>query len=162
MLNKFDEYRLLIEDTARFSERRQKISSNYAMVNSLLIAAIGFLVKDVGGDGVWAFLLPMPLVLSGIAISIWWSQLILKYKALVGLRIEVLREMEDGLDGLEKIFHREDGLYPRDAAGKMIVGQGLNISDVEVKLPFLFIFLYALFGTGLILAIAIRLYCPST
>jgi hypothetical protein len=157
--DKFEEYKLFIEDTARFSERRQTISNIYVAVNSLLLAAIGLLIKDLGARGVWTMLLPLPLVAAGIAVSLWWAQLIRKYKLLVGLRIDTLRGMEELPEMAEsvKMYHVEDRLYPRGAEGKMIPGQGLNFSDLEVRLPWLFLALYSLFGVGLLGALGIRM-----
>jgi len=156
--NKFEEYKLFVEDTARFSERRQTISNIYVAVNSLLLAAIGLLIKDLAAKGLWGLLLPLPLVVAGIAVSLWWRQLIYKYKALVGLRIDTLREMEELPEMAESVemYHVEDRLYPRDAEGKMIPGKGLNFSDLEVRLPWLFLALYSLFGIGLLIALAVR------
>lgn len=157
--DKFEEYKLFVEDTARFSERRQTISNTYVAVNSLLLAAIGLLIKDLGVRGTWALLLPLPLVVAGVAVSLWWRQLIHKYKLLVGLRIDTLRQMEElpEMAGAVKMYHVEDKLYPRDAEGKMIPGQGLNFSDLEVRLPWLFLVLYSLFGVSLLGALGIKL-----
>ena len=47
---KFDEYKLFVESMDRFSNRRQQISNTYLTVNSIIIGAIAFLVKDAGSD----------------------------------------------------------------------------------------------------------------
>ena len=155
---KFEEYRFFVEDTARFTERRQTISNIYVAVNSLLLAAIGLLIKGLGGKGTWIILLPLPLICAGIFVSLWWRQLIRKYKMLVGLRIDTLRKMEELPQMAEsvKMYHEEDKLYPRDEKGNMIPSQGLNFSDLEARLPWLFLLLYALFGIGLLTAVGIR------
>lgn len=157
-MDKFEEYKLFVEDSARFTERRQAISNTYITVNSLLLAGIGLLIKDLGARGMWTLLLPLPLVAAGIAVSLWWRQLIHKYKALVGLRIDTLREMEELPEMAEsvKMYHIEDKLYPRDAEGNMIPGQGLGLSDLEARLPWLFLGLYALFGIVLLIVLAVR------
>lgn len=155
--NKFDEYSLFIEDTARLSERRQTVSNTYVAVNSLLLVAIGLLVKDLGATGVWRLLLPVPLIISGIIISRRWSELLSNYKKLVGFRIIVLKEMEKKMSGIENMYHREDLLYPRDgSSGSHSIG-GLNFSDKEQALPKIFILLYYLFGLGLIAALMVEL-----
>lgn len=46
VFDKFEEYKFFIDDTARFSERRQKVGSTYVAVNSIILSAIAFLVKD--------------------------------------------------------------------------------------------------------------------
>ena len=152
---KFEEYKLFVDDTARLSERRQTVSNIYVAVNTLLLATIGLLIKDLGARGLWTLLLPLPLITAGIAVSLWWRQLIRKYKELVGLRINTLREMEDEMPESAKMYHVEDKLYPRDEDGKMIPGKGLNFSDLEVRLPMLFVVLYCIFGVGSLTALVV-------
>jgi hypothetical protein len=153
---KFEEYRLFVDDTARFTERRQTVSNIYVAVNSLLLAAIGLLIKELGARGLWVLLLPLPLIAAGISVSLWWHQLIRKYKKLVGLRINRLREMEAEMPDSVKMYHAEDELYPRDEKGKMIPGKGLNFSDLEARLPMLFVVLYCIFGVGSLTALVVR------
>ena len=157
--DKFEEYKLFVGDTARFTERRQTVSNIYVGVNSLLLAAIGLLIKDLGARCLWTLVLPLPLITAGIAVSLWWRQLIRKYKKLVGLRISTLREMEDEMPESVKMYHGEDKLYPRDKDGKMIPGKGLNFSDLEARLPLLFVVLYCIFGVGSLTALVVRVCC---
>ena len=154
---KFDEYKLFIEDTGRFAERRQTISNRHLALNISLLATIGLLVKGFGSNGTWILLLPLPLVVAGIFVSLWWGQLIRKYKELVKLRIDMLREMEDEIPDSVRMYHKEDKLYPRDEKGKMIRGKGLNFSDLEARLPWLFIVLYGIFGIVLFWAFWLNL-----
>lgn len=157
--NKFEEYKLFVGDTARFTERRQTVSNIYVAVNSLLLAAIGLLIKDLGVRYLWTLLLPLPLITAGIAVSLWWRQLIRKYKKLVGLRIDTLHKMEEMMPESVKMYHIEDKLYPRDEDGKMIPGKGLNFSDLEARLPMLFVMLYCIFGFGSLTALIVRVFC---
>lgn len=167
-VNKFEEYSLFIEDTARLSDRRQTVSNTYVAVNSLLLVAIGLLIKDLGATGVWRLLLPVPLIVSGIIISMRWSELLSNYKKLIGLRIKVLSEMEEKMNGVERMYHREEELYPNDGSGKSHSVGGLNFSDKEQALPKIFILLYYLFGLGIIIALIVYLIvngqicCPQT
>jgi hypothetical protein len=155
--DKFEEYKLFVDDTARLSDRRQTVSNIYVAVNSLLLAAIGLLIKELGATGPWTLLLPLPLITAGIAISLWWYRLIRKYKELVGLRIDSLRDMEDKMPDSVKMYHAEDKLYPRAEDDKMISGKGLNFSDLEARLPMLFVVLYCIFGVGSLTALVIRM-----
>lgn len=145
---KFEEYKMFIEDTARFTERRQNTSNLYVTINSLVLTAIMFVGNDLEADSVSKLLLLLPVIAAGIAISSWWRQLIKKYKQLVGFRITRLREMEDHVDleGIERMYHAEDELYPRHADGKIVIGVRLNFSDLEARLPTLFIVLYVFSG----------------
>jgi hypothetical protein len=139
---RLEEYKLFVEDTARFSDRRQTITNTYISVNSALAGLLVFLVKDSGLTG---WLLPSAVIILigfGLVICSYWARLIHKYKTLVGFRIKILREMEKDIPGSIKMYHREDELYPVDKDNNPIPGQGLNISDLEVSLPVVFRWLY--------------------
>lgn len=144
-----EEYRLFVEDTARFSERRQTVTNIYITINSAIAGLITFLVKDSGLTNWWLVVAIWPLIGFGILVCNYWRQLIKKYKTLVGLRLQVLREMEAKLPNSVQMYHREDELYPRDPQGNSIPGKGLNFSDLESRLPQLFIVLYIVLGLSL-------------
>ncbi|MHC4425876.1 MAG: RipA family octameric membrane protein [Planctomycetota bacterium] len=152
--DKFEEYKLFVDDTARFTERRQTVANIYVPVNTLLLAAIGLLIKE---GSPWTLLLLLPLITAGIFVCLWWRQHTRKYKMLVGMRIRTLREMEDEMPESVKMYHVEDELYPRDKEGKMIRGEGLNFSDIESRLPMLFVVLYCLFGVVSLTAAVVRM-----
>ena len=146
--DKFDEYKAFIEDTARFTERRQNTSNLYVTINSLVLTAIVFVVKDLEADSLSILFMLLPVITAGIFVLLWWRQLIIKYKELVRFRINRLRDMEDSpnLEGIERMYHKEDELYPRDEQGNMVKGIKLNFSDLEARLPTLFIVLYSFSG----------------
>jgi len=149
-LNNFEEYKLFVEDTVRFTERRQTVNNTYVAVNSIILSAIALLVKDVSASSSWRALIVIPVLVAGIVICLQWTRLILKYKRLVGFRIEELRAIEDldVMTGSWKMYHAEDKLYPRDEQDRPIPGEGLNFSDRERWLPRVFMGLYALFLVG--------------
>jgi hypothetical protein len=117
-----------------------------------------FALKDSGADQAMALLLAFSIIFAGILVCRWWKQLIIKYKELVGLRIKVLREMEESeqLAGIEKMYHREDELYPRNEDGTMKVGGKLNFSDIELYLPQMFMIIYGLLSLIIILILILR------
>ena len=156
---KFDEYKLFIEDTARFTDRRQNTSNLFVTVNSLLLTAMGFIIADTQLSDAWMLLFNTPLIVAGIYVSRWWGQLLHRYRLLGRLRFKVLREMESSkeLAGIEKMYHREDELYPRNDDGTVAQGVGLNFSDLESKLPSLFIKLYIATAIGILIALFIHL-----
>jgi hypothetical protein len=158
----FEEYKLFIEDTARISERRQKVGSTYVAVNSIILSAIAFLVKDGGFTGRWQVLVVVPLLVAGMTICLSWRQLILNYKELVTLRIDKLRAMEElpQMEGSSQMYHAEDKLYPRDDQGERKLreglnfsNRGLNFSDLERQLPWVFLGLYGIFLIGVVVLI---------
>ncbi len=148
-INKFEEYKLFVEDTARFSERRQKVGSTYIAVNSIILSAIALVVKDIGLATRWQALVVIPLLVAGIAICLSWRQLILDYKRLVKLRIDKLWEMEElpEMSGNSQIYHAEAALYPRD---EIKPRKGLGFSNLERRLPRIFLGLYVLFLIGVV------------
>ncbi len=156
-MDKFEEYKLFVEDTARFSDRRQTVNNIYVVVNSIILSAMAFLVKDAGLDHLWRSIVIMLVMIVGIIICLQWDRLILRYKRLIGFRFDELRIMEDSpeMDKSHKMYHQEDKLFPRDSLGKIIPGEGLNISDRERWLPRIFICIYSIFiVTSIILLIS--------
>jgi hypothetical protein len=155
-INKFDEYKLFVDDTARFSERRQTVRSTYVAVNSVLLSAIALLVNYGGLSGRWQTLVAVPLLIAGIAICSSWKQLILDYKKLIGLRMDKLREMETELDGSSRMYHAEDALFLRDEQHDPDGGgprRSLGFSDLESRLPRIFVWLYVLFLVGIVVSL---------
>jgi hypothetical protein len=152
MVDKFEEYKLFVEDTARFSERRQTVNNIYVAVNSIILSAIAFLVKDAGFVPVWRAFVVMSVLAAGIVICMQWYKQILKYKRLVGFRIKHLKAIEDTAEMATsyKMYHQEDELYPVDDAGHVISGKGLNFSDRELWLPRVFIIVYSVFLIGFV------------
>jgi len=144
-----DEYNLFVEDTSRLSDRRQMISNIYTAVNSILLAAVGLLIKDLGLGNTWKIFLSLPLIIAGIAVCLLWIQLIQRYKLLIGLRIKVLRETEDVIPDSIRMYHQEDGLYPPNSKNSFFGFS--SFSDIESKLPLLFIVLYSFFGMGVLM-----------
>ena len=56
------------------------------------------------------------------------------------------------MTGCHQMYHAEDALYPRDEQGEMLKGEGLNLSDLERRLPWVFIVLYGMLGVGIAIA----------
>ncbi len=156
-VNPFEEYKLFVEDTARLSDRRQTVTNIYIAVNSLLLGAISFLIRDAAGGRWWGLCLALPLLVGGIIVCCFWRQFLIKHKTLIGLRIDTLREMEErpGMEESIRMYHVEDKIYPRDEHGKMIPGKGLNFSDLEKWLPVVFLALYAIYAVVDLLALAV-------
>ncbi len=150
-MNKFEEYKLFVESTDRFSDRRQKISNTYLTVNSIIVGAIAFLVKDAGFSASLLSIVVMLTLIVGIIVCCVWRQIINKYKILVGFRVDELRKIEEHveMEGCHKMYHAEDKLYSRNENDEIIENKALNISDKEAWLPYVFITSYALGLIGL-------------
>lgn len=152
-MDKFEEYKLFVDSTDRMSDRRQQISNTYLTVNSIIIGAIAFLVKDSGlGGNLRSVVITVALIV-GIIVCDVWKQLIFKYKKLIGFRIDELREIEkhDEMANCHKMYHAEDKLFPRDENNVPIKGKALNISDKEAWLPNVLIASYIVFLIAVII-----------
>lgn len=150
--SKFEEYRLFIEDTARLQDRRQTVTNIYIAINTILLSAVGLLMSGEGPQSWVRVAGALVIPAAGIAVCSFWQQLVYKYKALIRLRFRELRRMEElpEMAGCQQMYHVEDELYPVDEQGEAIVGQGLNISDLERRLPQLFMALYVVAGMGML------------
>jgi fatty acid desaturase len=148
--SKFEEYKLFIEDTARFSERRQTVTNTYITVNSALIGLIAFLVKDAGLTDWWLVAAIMPLIAAGIMVCSFWYRLLTTYRKLLDFRFEQLEKMEqsEALSGCHGMYNLEAQRFFRHAPPDQKIG----FSRIEIRLPILFIVLYALTGIGLAVA----------
>ena len=140
--SKFEEYKMLVEDTAKQIDRRKTESNLFTTINSIFLTAVAILLKDSGLDN-WAIAAGATvIVIAGITISKTWEDMIDNYRKLSKLRYQVLWEMEENdLPDSVKIYHREQALYPRDEEGKQVVTKGIFV-DTEKRLPRVFIFLY--------------------
>jgi ABC-type nickel/cobalt efflux system permease component RcnA len=149
-MNKFEEYKLFVEDTAKFSERRQKITNIYLTTNSILITAMAFIVKDAGFYSLWEAIIILLLLITGVSICMLWRKLIYSYKSLVDFRIKHLRKIEDhkDMEDCHRMYHQEDELYPRDSEEETLKGKALNISVKESWLPIIFTIIYVIFFIG--------------
>lgn len=140
--SKFEEYKMLVEDTARITDRRKAESNLFTTINSIFLTAVAILLKDSGLQS-WSITAgSIVIVAAGITISRTWENMIDNYRKLSKLRFQVLWEMEENdLPDSVKIYHREQELYPRDEDGKQVVSKGL-FADTEKRLPRVFMSLY--------------------
>ncbi len=154
--NVFEQYKLLVEDTARLSDRRQTVSNIYLSANALLASGIALLA--VQSPNTELPLSPLYLILlivgGGIIFCREWWLLIQTYSELVKLRIDLLKELEgrDEFDTLIKIYHREDELYDPKIRQEQKRKPLFGFSRIERRLPILFSGLYVLTLLGVIVS----------
>jgi hypothetical protein len=146
----FKQYDLLVEDTARLSDRRQTVSNIYLSANALLASGIALLALQATPKNLpaYALFLIVLIVFGGTVLCLGWRRLIESYRELVGLRINMLKEIEERAEfkdlGLIDTYHQEDALYDpvkRKELGKKPI---FGFSRIESRLPVLFIILYFL------------------
>ena len=153
--NKFDEYKFLVEDTAKMTDRRQNISNLYTTINSILLAAIAIFFTESSLPNLVIIAGSIAIMIAGVAIAIAWKLAIKHYRDLVSIRFDILYKMEEHpeMSESEKVYHKEsEKLYPRDEDGNPINNKGL-FSNVETRLPDIFIWLYIMLTITIVLAV---------
>src|SRR5215467_6128049 len=77
----FDQYQLLVEDTARLSDRRQTTNNIYLSANALLLGGVAILIQQNQKDILTIFLIVL-IVIAGITLCLDWRRLIQSYREL--------------------------------------------------------------------------------
>lgn len=149
--DKFAEYKLFVESTQHLSERRQAATQTYLTVNTAIFAILALLVKEAGLKGWYLIWVSLPLFLVGALACLIWYNIITQYKALIAWRYDQLMAMERAMSGSSHIYVKEweDFFKPKQEKKKF------GFSRLEVWLPRLFLALYLMYATGLILAVAL-------
>lgn len=150
-MDKFEEYQLFVEDTGRFISNRQGVNNIYVAVNSIILSASAFIIKDIDSLVSWKLLVVLPILIAGIVVCLQWDRLIRKYKEFIGFRIKELKKIEEDIENSHKMYDKEKELYPVDEHGNLISGRGLNFSDRERWLPMIFIMVYSTFAFGVLI-----------
>lgn len=145
-MDKFDEYKFFAESTLHLSERRQESTQTYLTVNTIVVAALGFLLKDVSFPGWGLVLVSLPFFLIGVLACIIWHRIITQYKALAGWRYNQLIEMEQAMPQTHQLYLKEWEDFFKPQAGKRLA----SFSELELWLPRLFLGLYIAYGVGLV------------
>jgi len=138
---KLEEYRIFIEDTSRYSDRRQTVTNIYVGVNTILLTAIALLLAN--GDAGSATGPPYPsvpcvLVLvsaAGVAASSVWLFLVHRYERIIAARLRELKNIEQDLAGSHQMYRRMDEAF---------CGKVPSFSKPEKVLPIVFIVLHCL------------------
>ena len=137
-VDKFEEYKLFVEDTARFSDRRQTVTYIYATINGAIVGLATFLFQAAGFSSWRIVIILIPLILAGAFICYAWYRLLSSYKKLLRFRFKQLEQMEDALPGCHRMYNLEaDYLYSHAPKQEKI-----EQTRIEMWLPWLFIVIY--------------------
>jgi hypothetical protein len=112
------------------------------------------LIKDSGLKGWNLFIGVLPLFFVGVFVCLTWARIISELGRLIGWQYEQLREMEKKLKSSYKMHNKEWEKFYQPAKS----GKEFSFSNLESKLPLLFISLYALYAIGLIIAASIGIF----
>lgn len=130
-----EQYKLYIHSHEKVSDRRQKTNEFFLGLNTALLATLGFIVGKFGEAT--AILVSFALI-AGIIICYFWYQIIYSYKGLNTGKFAVIHAIESKLPL---------SLYDTEWE---VLGRGedkakyLPFSHIELKIPWVFMFLYAM------------------
>lgn len=144
-------YRMALAHVETLTERRQAVTPIYLTVNTAILAAMGFLVKDshLQPGALNASVLLM-LVAGLIACWIWHS-LLKQYQILLRWWYELLREYEVNMSDENQMITREyKALYQPTSEKKH---PRIGMTKYEIHLVYVLIGLYVVFGISLGIAL---------
>jgi len=145
--SKFEEYKLFVEDTARFSDRRQSVSNFIVAVNGLLVGTVALIITNSDRRALYLFPVGVLLLLAGIAVCCAWLKLIRRYKEMINFRCNQLEAIESQIADSHRMY--------RNIRWKF---KDPSFSDLEQWLPWVFIVLYSLLLIGIVLGIGLLGY----
>lgn len=128
------QYELYVNSADKISDRRQKNNDFFLAINTALIALLGYYSKTTSINN-WMLCI---ILLTGIAICYNWYRLVLSYKNLNTGKFAVIHKIE-----------KELPCSPYDVEW-VELGEGKDkkkyhpFTHIEIKLPWIFIFLYIL------------------
>jgi hypothetical protein len=156
-MDKFKEYKFFAQNTWDLSSRRIATTSTYLTVNTAIFAIIAFLVKDVKFSGWWLVLAATPIFAVGVILcGVWW-EIIERHRRLIGWRFDQLMEMEEQITGSHRMYLREwkEFYGPNQKPLEGQKGKKFEFTQLEKRMPQLFMVLYIIFWLGLIIAAAL-------
>ena len=134
-IDKQEEYKIFIEDTARYSDRRQTVSNIYVAVNAILLSAAAVLLTG-GNLEDWTRLGVTALLgAAGLAASCIWFALVHRYEGIIEKRVAELREIEKAIPDSHEMYRKMDEAF---------CGKVPSFSNLEKVLPVVFIVLHLL------------------
>jgi len=139
-----EQYKLYVESHEKVSDRRQRTNEFFLGLNTALLATLGFIVGKFGDSS--TVLVSFALI-AGIVICYFWYRIIFSYKGLNTGKFEVIHAIESKLPL---------SLYDSEWE---VLGRGKEknkywpFSHIEIKIPWVFIFLYGLILIALFLGV---------
>lgn len=154
-MDKFEEYKFFAQNTWDMVQQRGATTTTYLTTLSTAIFAISaFLTKDVELSDWWLVMAATPILAAGIILCCVWWALLERHRRLIGWRYDQLVEMEKQMADSHQMYLREWQTF-YDPNRKLPEGQKIKrfeFTQVEKRMPQLFIVLYVIFWLGLIAA----------
>jgi hypothetical protein len=102
-----NELQMLIDYIGKLTDRRQNVTNIHLSVNTVIIGAISFWVKDSITLQIWQKFGIITLILAGIITCDLWRRLLAQYKTLLGWWYEKLRNVEEAIPESSQLFTKE-------------------------------------------------------
>jgi len=150
-MNKFDEYKFFAQSTQFLTDKRQSATQTYLTVNSAIFAVLAFLIKDLKFTNWDLVIITIPIFIAGMLVCWIWRRMITQYKQLINWRYDQLMKMERVMPDSYQIYIKEWEDFYKQRSGK----EKFGFSRLEIILPILFMILYVIYLSGLILATAL-------
>jgi hypothetical protein len=141
-----NEFPILVDYINKLTDRRQNVTSIHLSVNTVIIGAISFWVKDSVSLQLWQKFGVLTLILAGIITCELWRRLLAQYKTLLDWWYGKLRNVEKSMAQSSKLFTEEYQELYNSPHKKDRIG----LSSFESNLALFVEFSYMLFGFGLI------------
>ena len=94
---RMEEYQIVLDNTAKLSDRRQTTNDLFVGLNSFFLTALGFLFVQGKISNFWMPGIFVTVSIITTFINIIWLRLNLRYRDLVGLRVAYLEAIEEAL-----------------------------------------------------------------
>ena len=135
------EYLAIAENTAKLSDRRQTVSDLFLGVNSLFLAAAGFVAVSNHLTSWWAVGIVVAIAVIAVFINSIWLRLIKRYRTLISLRIRYLEALERALQKAgtfgEVMLSSEDNKEKHTVLqGVYLIEQNSNLYSKGSKMGF--------------------------
>lgn len=151
-MSTFEEYKFFAASSNSLTERRHATSQSYLTTNITISAGLAVVLKGMDFQGWILVLASLPLFFVGIFICFIWFKMIIQYKALIAWRYNQLMKMERDISDSYKMYNREwDDFFEHHKKKEKF-----GFSRLEVFLLKLFMGLYIIYGSGLVIVTGIR------
>jgi hypothetical protein len=147
--NPFEQYRLIVEETARIRDARHNISNLFLSVNAIFVGAAAVILQQiaqiVGAQPVSGYILffPVLLVIGGLVLCVFWLKILRNYSSLLEFRFEYLRKCESEYKDRLIPFFVDQTAYLRQ-------NRVPGFTSVEGRIPLVFIVIYICILVGMI------------
>ena len=175
----FKEYLSLAEDTAKLSDRRQTVGDLFLGINSLFLAAAGFVAISGHLVSWWAVIICGTIAMITLLINSIWFRLIGRYRNLINLRIHYLQALERRLqeigmfnaismtfEGSKEATPVMRGIYLiENTFAQYKKGPKVGFYRLERQLVVVFIFAYILLAVAVAVLtyfVSLKLFAPLT